>query len=240
VAGIDCQRLPYFGALHLAFLLCLVSCSQFLSSNNDPSLEAAFKSPSPSTFANQLQTEFRRLGIDPNKTAAQAPSGIDNAPFDLKVSAIDPDGLGGNPPTGVSLSWTERLLGDYDQNGEVNVADLAPLALYWNQAIDYESASSHNGFAGWPVNDPDGEGALNWRKARIDGDANGLLATKFMSKHQQSRVLRCFRIPTAAVHHSQFPVQQALFQLSLSGTTSTQTWQRLFQVSTSSMWPLTM
>ena len=88
---------------------------------------------------------------------------------------IDPDGSGGNPPQGVSLAWTERLAGDYDQNGEVNAADLVPIAQHFKAMVQYDAAVLHGGFAEWPAGDP-GSGAaddLNWRKARVDGDRNG-------------------------------------------------------------------
>ena len=130
----------------------------------------------------KLAAEFARLGIDPGKVAAQAPQGAENAVFDLAATVIDPDGppdgAGGGelPPTAIKLKWTERLIGDYDQNGEVNISDLSPLALYWGpdlHTVAYDAPALHGGFEGWPNGEPEDAGALNWRKARIDGDGNG-------------------------------------------------------------------
>src|SRR5689334_17974011 len=59
-----------------------------------------------------LRQEFERLGIDPNKVAAKAPEGDDNAVFDLRAAFFD-------TKKGIVLSWTERMVGDYDMNGEV-------------------------------------------------------------------------------------------------------------------------
>ena len=123
----------------------------------------------------ELDRVFEDLGIDPDKVVAVAPQGAINSVFDLAATAIDPDGAGPNPPTGIELRWTERHVGDYDMNGEVNVGDLTPLGQYFQQSVVYDPASEHNGLEYWPDGDPDGDGALNWRKARIDGDDNGLL-----------------------------------------------------------------
>jgi hypothetical protein len=100
----------------------------------------------------QLQAELARLGKG-EKTPAGAPAGGANAVFDLAATAIDPDGppdgQGGGelPPTGIALSWTERLLGDYDQNGQVNVPDLVPLAAHWLESVAYDDPALHGGIA---------------------------------------------------------------------------------------------
>ena len=60
-----------------------------------------------------LEAEFARLGIDPSKAVAAAPTGQANAVFDLSAEVVDPDGEGGEPPTGIELSWTDQLTGDY-------------------------------------------------------------------------------------------------------------------------------
>lgn len=135
-----------------------------------------------------LSSELARLGIDPAKQPAAAP-GPGNAVFDLRAVVLDADGSGPLPPTGVELSWTERCLGDYDQNGEVNAADLTPLGLHFAAPVSYLSVDETGGIEWWPQGDPDddgaaeqpappaaGSGAENWRWARIDGDFNGSLA----------------------------------------------------------------
>ena len=130
--------------------------------------------PSPARLQQLLAAEFARLGIDPGKVAAQAPTGGDNAVFDLRVELSDTDGPDGMPPL-IELSFTERLLGDYDQNGEVNIADLTPLGLHFAAPVSYADPQAHGGLSYWPAGEPDGGGAANWRLARIDGDANGEL-----------------------------------------------------------------
>jgi hypothetical protein len=93
--------------------------------------------------------------------------------------------VGGDPPTGIELSWTERLLGDYNQDGLVTVNDLSPLGQRWQDGVTYDDPALHGGFAQWPAGDPTddggaippipGSGADNWRLARIDGNGNGLV-----------------------------------------------------------------
>ena len=132
-----------------------------------------------------LDAEFARLGVDPEKAVAVAPAGQANAVFDLSAKVIDPDGEGGEPPTGIELEWTEQLQGDYDQNGLVNYSDLTPISQQWNEVVSYDDAALHGGFQWWPTGDPDdaeggsplaeGTGALNWRRARVDGQRDGLI-----------------------------------------------------------------
>ncbi|HES58286.1 MAG TPA: hypothetical protein ENO21_02535, partial [Firmicutes bacterium] len=84
--------------------------------------------------------------------------------FDLTATVLDPDGppdgVGGGelPPTGIELRWTERLIGDYDQNGEVNYSDITPLGLHFNSLVEYDDPAMHGGFAEWPTGDPDDTG----------------------------------------------------------------------------------
>jgi hypothetical protein len=108
--------------------------------------------PALTQLQEQLQSELARLGKSA-KTPASAPGGARNAVFDLAAAVIDPDGppdgQGGGelPPTGIALSWTERLLGDYDQNGQVNVPDLVPLAAHWLESVAYDDPALHGGIA---------------------------------------------------------------------------------------------
>jgi hypothetical protein len=126
----------------------------------------------------QLYKELKALGKDPSQTTTEAPTKDDDTVFDLSAVLLDGNGQplppGSPGVSGVRLSWTERLTGDYDQNGEVNAGDLAPLAQHLQAAVQYDPASQHGGFAFWPTGDADGAGATNWRLARIDGDGNGL------------------------------------------------------------------
>jgi hypothetical protein len=102
-----------------------------------------------------LAAELERLGKDPSSTVSSAPSGADNMVFDLAAEIVDPDGEGGDPPTGIELTWTEQLAGDYDQNGLVNASDLTPLGANWQAEVAYDDPSLHGGFAFWPSGNPD-------------------------------------------------------------------------------------
>ena len=142
-----------------------------------PARDSAGSAPAADNLSAYLQAEFARLGIEPDKVVAAAPRGEANAVFDLAAAVIDPDGEGGDPPTGIALTWTERCIGDYDQNGLVNASDLTPLGVHWQEAVAYDAPSLHGGCDYWPTGDPDdaGTGTDNWRCARIDGNANGLI-----------------------------------------------------------------
>lgn len=142
--------------------------------------------PTAAELQAKLLSELERLGIDPAKCASSAPTGADGAVFDLQAVVIDPDGPpdgeggGTEPPTAIDLSWTERLVGDYDQNGEVNTGDITPLAQHFDATVTFDPSTLHGGFKYWPQGDPDaasGDGPLNWRRARIDGDSNGKITT---------------------------------------------------------------
>jgi hypothetical protein len=77
------------------------------------------------------------------KRTSDLPLGHDNQVPDLELQSV----AGGS-----YLVWTYRNIGDYDQNGEVNAADLVPIAMY------YLATSA------------DGE---PWLKERVaDGDGN--------------------------------------------------------------------
>jgi hypothetical protein len=116
--------------------------------------------PAIAQLQEQLQAELARLGKT-DKAPASAPAGNANTVFDLAANVIDPDGppdgQGGGelPPTGIALAWTKRLLGDYDQNGQVNVPDLVPLAAHWLAPVAYDGPALHGGIAYWPTGDPE-------------------------------------------------------------------------------------
>ncbi|MBN2081031.1 PKD domain-containing protein [bacterium] len=150
-----------------------------------------------------LQSELERLGVDTAKATTAAPS-TGNEVFNLRAVLIDADGPGGEDPTGVTLTWTERLIGDYDQNGEVSVADLTPLGVYYLETVDYDAANLHDGVAHWPTGDPTEDGvadttqpptadspAANWRKARVDGNSDGVINVSDITpiaQHWQERL----------------------------------------------------
>jgi len=101
----------------------------------------------PAQFA-ALKAEFRRLllsGELKRKSAGKGTSaGLGVEVDDLNVT----DNGGGN----MLLSWSYHHQGDYDQNGEVNVADLSPIGMHFLQ----------------------NNGGAFWQEARVaDGDENG-------------------------------------------------------------------
>ena len=166
-----------------------------------------------------LMSELQRLGKDPSRTTSEVAKGDANRVFDLSPALIDPDGPGGDPVTGVQLDWTEVLIGDYDQNGLVTIAELTPLGQNLGKAVAYDAAALHGGFAYWPAGDPDDDGgenppaagspAANWRLARIDGDRNGLLTisdTTPIAQHWQE-ALSGYRIYRQAPGESQFTMR---------------------------------
>jgi len=116
-----------------------------------------------------LAAEFDRLGIDPKKVPAVAPSGAANAVFDLDGEIHE-----GDPPI-VVFSWTERMLGDFNQDGLVGVSDLTPIGQRYDETVDYDDPATHGGITHWPTGDPDDAGAANWRLARVDGNDDGLI-----------------------------------------------------------------
>jgi len=147
---------------------------------------AAGDSPTLAQLQASLDQEFARLGIDPDRVTAAVPHGPENAVFDLTATLVDPDGAGGEPATGVLLNFSERAVGDYDENGEVNASDLTPLGVYWRRTVTYQDSVMFDGIPYVPTGDPTddggagegnlpapGSGAENWRLARVDGDANG-------------------------------------------------------------------
>lgn len=126
-----------------------------------------------------LISELESHGIDWRRSTSRGP-GPGSEVFDL-VYGSQQDGSW-------ILAWTERLVGDYDQNGEVTIADVTPIAANWQAEVDYFSPALKNSIPFWPQGNPeldgaagegnppaDGSGAQNWRRARVDGDANGLI-----------------------------------------------------------------
>ena len=119
-----------------------------------------------------LDSELARLGVDPARSAAVAP-GDGNSVIDLQVTATEvlPGGS-----ASFELRWTERLIGDYDQNGFVNVSDLTPLAQHFNKTVSYRPLTETGGIRGWPAGAADDpQSADNWRLARIDGNMDGVI-----------------------------------------------------------------
>lgn len=79
------------------------------------------------------------------RAASKAPSAPGNAVDDLIITS--------QTALSVDLQWTEHHVGDYDNNGEVNIADMTPVGMFFNATV----ATS---------DDPD-------FARMVDGDSNG-------------------------------------------------------------------
>jgi len=180
--GFSCPRynvpMAIRGWVSLFLVVAIIALSACGGGDSSPSSPASGgPAPTLAEMELMLQAEFDRLGIDPDKVPAGVPQGAENGVFDLELEVIDPDGEGGDPPTGVELTWTERMIADYDQNGLITAGDLTPLGIHYKKTIDYDDPSLHGGNDYWPAGNPDddGSGTENWRLARIDGNGDGWL-----------------------------------------------------------------
>jgi hypothetical protein len=154
----------------LSCYIYIVSCGgggQSGNANEQPALE----------LSELLQSEFTRLGIAPDKVVAKAPNGQSNYVFDLTAEPHDSHSEDELPADSIRLSWTERMQGDYDGNGLVNISDLTPLGQRLGQSFQYDPPANHSGLAHWPAGDAETDPAGNWKLARVDGDGNALITT---------------------------------------------------------------
>jgi PKD repeat protein len=76
----------------------------------------------PMFFA-QLKDAFAQAMQGQGKSASVPPTGVENTPANVHFT----DNGGGN----FTLDWDYRNIGDYNQDGEVNVADITPLAIHF-------------------------------------------------------------------------------------------------------------
>ena len=172
-----------------------------------PSLPAT--APSEVELTSLLLAELERFGIDPDCPQPRLPVGAaakagsrdfhdygmgSGNELAFKVDTLeftgwtdDPDGPDGAlaPSTGV-LRWVEALTGDYDQNGEVGLSDITPIAQYWGEAVEYVDITDGEGTRRAPAGDPLGEGARNWRLARVDGNGDGEIGVQDLTPLAQS------------------------------------------------------
>lgn len=93
-----------------------------------------------------LSLQFSR-GV--TKSSSRPPTGAHNVIPDLAVG----DAGAGQ----VSLAWTQRNVGDYDFNGEVNIADLTPLGQHFNEVVDRAAAGADLLTEFWVDGDENGE-----------------------------------------------------------------------------------
>lgn len=76
-------------------------------------------SPGRGQLSELLAVELSRRGIDPKKTVSAAPSGEANRVFDLLARLVEPEFPDSGEPVSVELTWTEVLIGDYNQDDVV-------------------------------------------------------------------------------------------------------------------------
>jgi hypothetical protein len=90
-----------------------------------------------------------KLARGGSKVASRPPTGAHNIIPDLTVNAI---GAGE-----VSLAWTQRNVGDYDFNGEVNIADLTPLGQHFQNTVNRSAVGADQLTEFWVDGDENGE-----------------------------------------------------------------------------------
>jgi hypothetical protein len=111
------------------------------------------KGVSAETWAT-LTAELKRLltaRAAGGKRISVAPTGSQDAVSDLTAMS---NGAG----TQATLSWTEVLPGDYNNDGEVYITDLIPVALYYGQSADSGADDAHklvNGDSDPTINEGD-------------------------------------------------------------------------------------
>ncbi|MEZ5336648.1 MAG: PKD domain-containing protein [bacterium] len=124
-----------------------------------------------SGLLDELQRELsRQLGETSERGISEAAVGSGNEVFSLMLEELP--GSAGN----YELSWTEVLRGDYDGNGQVNAADLVPLARHFDEVVAYRDPLDANGAAYWPAGNYYGWDTTNWERSRVDGNRDGIIS----------------------------------------------------------------
>lgn len=124
-----------------------------------------------SGLLDELQRELsRQLGETTDRGISEAAVGAGNEVFSLVIEEL--------PGSGnlYELSWTEVLRGDYDGNGQVNAADLVPLARHFDEVVAYRDPLDANGVAYWPDGNYYGWDTTNWERSRVDGNRDGIIS----------------------------------------------------------------
>ncbi len=164
-----------YGAL-VGLLACLaLSACSGEATKPAPARYAAPDQALVAQLTSELQRELAARGIDPQHPVASVPTGLDNAVFDLSAAVVPPGVSAPSPfaTQDATLTWTDRLCGDYDGNGTVDLNDVIALAGFFNTAVTYDDPQTHGNFALWPAGDPAAGGKENWRRAQVDADGNG-------------------------------------------------------------------
>ncbi|MCB1217795.1 PKD domain-containing protein [bacterium] len=130
-------------------------------------------------LALELQSELLAMlasnGVDAGRSASRPPLGESNHVLSSVLQASPPDGAG--DPGSLRLLFVPRLLGDYDGNGEVSLADVTPLAQNFGKNVIYADPAAPGGQDNPPAGDPYGAGHANWLLSRCDGDGNGVITS---------------------------------------------------------------
>jgi len=92
--------------------------------------------PSATALEEHLRSELARLDIDPAKRPARVAS-AGSAVFDLTARVVEVEGAAAEDPQGILLTWTERLVGDYNQDGVVSIAGLTPLGVHFLKGVGF-------------------------------------------------------------------------------------------------------
>ena len=145
--------------------------------------------PEGSELAEEIITvKFKREPQLATRRISKAPLGDVNAVGDLAATPVE----GGT----VELEWSERNVGDYDNNGEVGVADITPIAQNYLAVLG------------------DGEGDEDWEQL-IDGDGSGdigiaditPIATNYLSLIAGYHVYRGIELPDGEVSWEFTPIK---------------------------------
>ena len=130
--------------------------------------------PEAPELAARLTEELAKLGKDRTTADLKLVSGEDSRVLWTRFTYTGPQ-----PPLrpdGLEVVWIEQFPGDFNQDGYVNASDLTPIGQYWDRRVEYDDPALHGGVAWVPAGDPLGDGALNWRLARVDGNHDGLIS----------------------------------------------------------------
>ena len=112
----------------MALLLTLGACGSGATTVLEPGGETpqAATEPGVAELQSALIAELDSLGVDWQRATSSGPAAGSEV-FDL---------LYGKQQDGSwVMAWTERLVGDYDQNGEVTIADVTPIAANWQAEV---------------------------------------------------------------------------------------------------------
>src|SRR6185436_5236640 len=123
------MRTHWLGAAAVALAISLSACSG----------GGAARTVSPQASEDDLRAmllkQLEGRGIDPAHAVSKAPEGI-NAPRVEQLEHAWTGDLPDGDPGYASLTWSFKLTGDYDGNGEVNITDLAPLGKQLGNHVD--------------------------------------------------------------------------------------------------------